>query len=417
MRASVFLAYFLTTFFGAFAFAEEEVAVPDLKFVRQLAKGEHVWPLCPYKDGLCGYIDELGNWLIEPVFKKAGFFIDGMALVAIGKKYGFIGVSGRWAVAPKFESLTEFHDGLATALESKKGGYIDHSGNWVVPPQFDSNSYFFDGVAAASLGGKHGLIDRSGKWIAQPIFEGTSPSCEEGFCWAQHQGGKGFIDKSGKWLVEPKFGFLRDMSEGLATAAESMAGKHGVIDKNGKWVITPDKFQRIGLFHNGIAFAQPNIIARKHGYIDRTGAWAIEPKFDDDYGYRDFHEFKDGVASVKYNGKHGMIDEKGAWIVDPVWDDAYRSRESDALAWVRRAGEWRLLGKDKQTIGTFDADNVYRSNELVRLTKDNRQAYATISGKMVKDFPSARPSDIRSTEKSVKLPQVIPEIFSRLLSR
>jgi hypothetical protein len=87
--------------------------------------------------GLLGYIDTTGKFIIEPKFSRAGDFSEGVAAVRIDGKYGFIDKTGKMMIEPQFTFASNFTGGLAYIANENGTGYIDKSGKLV----FYSDSY------------------------------------------------------------------------------------------------------------------------------------------------------------------------------------------------------------------------------------------------------------------------------------
>jgi hypothetical protein len=68
--------------------------------------------------------DKTGKFIINPQFDSAWFFSDGLALVEVGKKWGYIDKTGKFVINPQFDSADFFSDGLALVEVGKKWGYI-----------------------------------------------------------------------------------------------------------------------------------------------------------------------------------------------------------------------------------------------------------------------------------------------------
>jgi hypothetical protein len=56
------------------------------------------------KDAHCGYINERGQLVIEPVFEDCRDFSEDLAPVEVDKKWGFIDESGKIEIQPQFGS-------------------------------------------------------------------------------------------------------------------------------------------------------------------------------------------------------------------------------------------------------------------------------------------------------------------------
>ena len=71
-------------------------------------------------------MDSSGRIVAEPVFDNAWTFSDGLAMVVIGKKWGFIDRNGQFAVEPVFDDVFWFSGGLARVNAGEKWGLIRH---------------------------------------------------------------------------------------------------------------------------------------------------------------------------------------------------------------------------------------------------------------------------------------------------
>jgi hypothetical protein len=91
---------------------------------------------CVCKEGLFGYIDTRGEWVIRPRFQYANDFSEGLAGVPLGEKgWGFIDRTGKEVIPAKFGWVYKgFRHGIAEVVFDRKGGYIDTKGEWVWKP-------------------------------------------------------------------------------------------------------------------------------------------------------------------------------------------------------------------------------------------------------------------------------------------
>lgn len=120
------------------------------------------------KDGRWGFIDRSGKFAIEPTYKFAWGFCDGLAIVRTedsGPQY--LNHQGEVAVPTKgIDDLHNFSEGLALVREAESGryGYIDRTGAWVVPAKWDdpktSASLFRGGLAAVGVASQDGRGNR-----------------------------------------------------------------------------------------------------------------------------------------------------------------------------------------------------------------------------------------------------------------
>ena len=124
-------------------------------------------------DGYCQIIDKKGNIVFNienvAVYKS---FSEGLAPVYIIDKdaYGYMNNKGEVVIEPQFRDAMPFSEGMAAvSLELQRWGYIDRTGKLVIDCQFNSSSSFKNGLAQVSLPGYNrgymGYIDKTGKYI------------------------------------------------------------------------------------------------------------------------------------------------------------------------------------------------------------------------------------------------------------
>ncbi len=314
----------------------------------------HELKLIPYKAGdLWGYLDKEGKIVINPQFKQANVFVNGMALVSSpDSKYGYIGEDGKYIINPTYKHATSFsegyacvvaengkpqfidkkgevkftaeqcqycgvfNEGLALAKIGEQWGYLDISGKTKIPAQFDYANPFVEGMASVAKTDKEkgetlwGFINEKGELIVPCQFQRAN-SFSEGLSNVYDGKKYGYIDKTGKYIINPQFDNADDFINGMAIIIQGSLC--GFINKEGKIVINPQ-------FKSAMSFSIDNNIAPvistdgKVGYIDKEGKYVINPQFENGtYFYND-------IAFVCSASKWGIIDKKGKYIVNPQFD-------------------------------------------------------------------------------------------------
>jgi WG containing repeat len=112
--------------------------------------------------GRYGYLDKSGRVVIQPKFKEAYAFEEGVAMVGFGEPsapfpkndvrrlyphVGFISKDGQFIIGPKFEDAFGFSEGLAAVEQCGKWGFVDHSGRMIILPTFNRAEPFFGGLS------------------------------------------------------------------------------------------------------------------------------------------------------------------------------------------------------------------------------------------------------------------------------
>jgi len=326
-----------------------------------------------------GYIDDKGNYIIEPQFYFAeDFSRNGLALVCNEKNYsiwGYIDITGTYVIAPQFAWARSFSDnGLACVEDpvSDLYGYIDEKGDYVIEPQFDNAKSFSDyGLARVYKNDLWGYIDETGEFVIEPQFGGDdfTSYCEDfspnGLACVKDPKNHyyGYIDEKGDYVIKPQFDKARSFSDyGLASVCKN--DLWGYIDETGEFVIEP----QFGYdYPEGSGDFSPNGLAcvvdpqnDNYGYIDKTGDYVVEPQFEyawdfSEYGLALVEKTADsfyyidrngnevnamqywpsdifsggdfavnGLAAVRSpdNGYAGYIDETGEFVIDPQFRSA-----------------------------------------------------------------------------------------------
>lgn len=224
-----------------------------------------------------GYFDLEGNNLFgDKLFADASIFVAGLAPAAeySGENlYGYLDETGEWAIEPKFELASVFDADTGLAMVRRGGestgkyGYIDRTGEIVIDYRYAYAGTFSEGLS--------------------PVKESTVKGALD---W-------GFIDPTGEIVLRGEdWGYCREFSEGLAAVCvgdpESEDAKWGYIDKTGAWVLEPQYHGALS-FTEGLAAVDIGDESRPAwGYINPQGEMVIDAE------YEAAGMFSEGVASV-----------------------------------------------------------------------------------------------------------------------
>ncbi len=123
-------------------------------------------------DGLFGYINHKGEWVIEPSFKSAKDFdpVGGLARVNKGEAWMYVNKKGETFAFSISESYDDFVEGFCKGKSTALFGFFNTKGEWVIKPQFEGARDFKNGYAAAKSNGLWGIINQKGEWVIKPTF-------------------------------------------------------------------------------------------------------------------------------------------------------------------------------------------------------------------------------------------------------
>ena len=201
--------------------------------------------LAAQSDGRWGFINDKGEWVVNPQFAWVGEFTEqGLCVVRNEEQYGYIGLDGKYIINPIFLDAESFSgNNLAAAQdkETEKWGYINESGEFVISPQFDS-AYSFDkeGRAVVEVNEKYGVIGVDGKYIINPQFE-TDFHFDKPHGTAVVGSGKeyGIIDSQGSYILNPTFLKLSGCyADGYRICISETDKKVRLTDENGEELVS-----------------------------------------------------------------------------------------------------------------------------------------------------------------------------------
>ena len=299
--------------------------------------------LIPVKSGKeYQYIDQEGKIIINPQFKNAGVFRDGLALVRTSgddSKLGFINEDGKYVINAQYLEATEFSDGLAWVVaENAAPAAIDKKGEVKFTLQdAEEVSRFKNELAAFKVVNedgeqKYGFVNKEGKIVINPQFSYAS-NFSNGMCAVRNDDFKwGFIDKEGKITINYQFDYTDDFKNGKCIVTSD--NKQGVIDIDGKYIINP-QFTEMKIDGNMFLVRQES----KWGWCDEDGKLEINPQFVNAF------EFNGNSTTPVQSGKtFGYIDKEGKYTVNPQFDYAWPF--NGRLALVMNAGQYGFIDKD-----------------------------------------------------------------------
>lgn len=128
-----------------------------------------------------GFIDRDGAWTIEPHLYRAQSFSEGLAAIETEPAShrdghyaaaGYLDPTGATEMNPRFRSAGPFRDGLAPVRDGRHHGYIDRNEKLVIAARYSEAQPFADGLAAVKDESGWHFIDTSGeRAFAHPMLD------------------------------------------------------------------------------------------------------------------------------------------------------------------------------------------------------------------------------------------------------
>lgn len=196
----------------------------------------YLYPIC--ENGLYGYIDSVGNRIIEPKFLWVSTFHNGLAMAVVDTIYRQVPDSMAYEVGVR-DTIINVYRMYA------KYGYIDKSGDFVIEPQFTSY------VNMPEMG----YVTKDMDDCSNALYRHTFSNRRAMFCdtttWKN-----GYIDIKGNIAIEAKYYYSEPFSQGKAVVRDNV-GEPLFLKE---WCITPSKL--------------------RCAYIDTTGNSITDFKFE-----------------------------------------------------------------------------------------------------------------------------------------
>ena len=157
------------------------------------------------ENGLYGYIDSVGNRIMEPKFLWVSTFHNGRAMAVVDTVYREVPDSMAYEVGER-DSIVNVYRMYV------KYGYIDKSGRFAIEPTFISY------VDMPEMGYVLNDMERCRNVFSRHAFHNKCAMFYDTITWKN-----GYIDTSGKTIIDAKYYYSEPFSEGLAVVMDAVA--------------------------------------------------------------------------------------------------------------------------------------------------------------------------------------------------
>ena len=170
------------------------------------------------ESGLYGYVNQSGEYLVEPCFSEARGFSEGYAAVMDDNgKWGFIDSNGKIVISPQYESVGDFKEGVAAVKNSQNlVGVVNKDNNYVIEPKYQEIMDFSQGYAVVEKqNGKYTYVDKNGVEMNEE-YDSAGDFGKDKIARVKKDGLFGYIKTDGTWLLKPQFDTAFDYHGGYA---------------------------------------------------------------------------------------------------------------------------------------------------------------------------------------------------------
>ena len=261
-------------------------------------------------NGLWGYIDKSGDWIISPNFIKAQPIENGVGRVRFTNGLmGLINTQKDTLIQPQFDDISAQQDNLfVTRLRNKKG-IIVSEGNVIVDNVYDDIKILFPNLFGLKYRQHFHLINSKFDTVSQDIL-----SIKKGGI-IKTEIGWGVVDSNGKWLVEPNEQIIQAGQPGYF-----IIKKHQAVDLLDATTNRTTAIDALDVKYLG-----------EERYAKKTYAgWQLinsEGTIISSQHYDSIYEYAEGVAAYELNDWWGYFDKNGEHITDPIFALPWQSAE------------------------------------------------------------------------------------------
>lgn len=210
-------------------------------------------------NGLYGYVNITGKFVIEPQFMGASSFgLDegNSALVQdTNKKWGIINKSGKYIVEPKYNELEySGYDTLIFKSEEGLYGYLNVNGDVIAEPQFLYAGEFDDGFAKVQ--------EKNGNWKyikydKQEDDSKETPYYNNGIARIRDENGLySYVSTSEQGDIKEKFLEANLYFENGESNVQRLDGKWGKINEKGEYILSPIYYEPVNYYYEDLAIAK-----------------------------------------------------------------------------------------------------------------------------------------------------------------
>lgn len=230
---------------------------------------EGLYPMCEKGDfqELWGYVDETGEYVIEPQFLYAGYFVNRC--------------DRRVFIDPQFDSARDFVDGYAIV------GNLDRK----YIPEDSINDYNIKGFIIDSE------LERCNENINDTL-KGWDFDRGPKYQYDKKTKNAGYVDANGKWVIKPnkRYGIGQSVSSYFFNdhmlvfevdkdfSEDDTITLSGFLNETGQEVIPAQFCQVLLPFNDGVALvaspAKKDGEKATYGYINKKGKYLIEKKYE-----------------------------------------------------------------------------------------------------------------------------------------
>ena len=312
------------------------------------------------ENGIYGYIDSVGNRIIEPEFLWVSTFHNGLAMAVVDTIYRIVPDSMAYEVGERDTILNVYR-------MYAKYGYIAKYGDFVIEPKFISY------VNMNEIGDVTNDMDDCSNALYRNSFRNKRAMFYDTLTWKN-----GYIDTKGHIVIPPKFYYSEPFSEGLAVVRDAVAEplytnkacitpsklRCAYLDTIGN-AVTEFKFESLTRFSSGRGIGSYKKIKRENVDIaDTTIVWET-------YSIPRFLINRDGkvIKELNFNYDYYGFSRGGISVAsDGYFMRSFIGKENISYYYIDINGNFLKPLKD---LSDYQLDSLGRCDDIMQVLPDD----------------------------------------------
>lgn len=309
------------------------------------------------ENGLYGYIDSVGNRIIEPEFLWVSTFHNGLAMAVVDTIYREVPDSMAYEVGER-DSIINVYRMYA------KYGYIDKSGDFVIEPKFISY------VNMDVIGDVTNDMDDCSNALYRNSFRNRRAMFYDTTTWKN-----GYIDTKGNIVIPPMYYYSEPFSEGVAVVRDAVADP---IFTNGA-CINPSKLRcaYIDTFGNNVTEFKYETLTR---CLSNRGIGTYKVIHEESI------ELGDTTVKIeKYSEPRFLVNNRGNEIKELDFVFKYYGYSRDGITVALHDFLWKIRGVKRffyfdkygncleslKGLSEYQLDSLSRTRDIIQALPDN----------------------------------------------
>lgn len=335
--------------------------------------GEGFASIC--KNDSCFYINKEGKRIFNQFFIEAEDYKDGIAIVKKDSAYFLINRSGQ-LISKGYQDINESSHQLYVCKSNNMYGAINAKGNIIIPFEYTKLGNFKNKFAYY-LAKQYGLVDIHNAALPA-MWDWISDVDSNSIAVVKKENQFGLMDVMGEVILPTTYDYITHCIEEIYLVVKNKL--YGFYNIKEKCFITSVDYDYNSSFETSYYTNGKNFKLIKNDDValaDANGGYNIN------FGaYSNFFFAKDGITRIQKNNKFGFVDRKLKAVTSVEFDKAKDFENSRAI--VSKGSSSSLIDKSGKIIYTIkNAEILSAGNKLYFVKQNDLLGLIDSSGKQI----------------------------------